>query len=224
MLRVEGPSQRLKEIGAEEVAGYIKKRVRAPVSGRIVLEAVESLKVERGVEQMEIYGHPRQVLAVVTHEFGSFVHRMEDWIPEIKEDPKYDSPEGRILQIFGISHLKDFTRRTQPRMSLSGIEGEWVFKGYFSPLEQDFSRLRKIILTIAMLPRPVLAEALEKKHFLLISGRVGISEGKIVEEPTIASITEGLREIYVEEFRAFQEDWKAGKGETDMPVVVFQRH
>lgn len=229
---IEGATELIRDIGAEELAEYISKRTGANVRGGLVQEAFKPPTVEQVVGEVEILGLPRQVLAIVTHELKVIdpeKYRMMDWIPEVRQNPGYRNSEAqKILKAFGIAHLENFTRgnllfpqRAPTKMYFSGIGGEWIFEKGYLHFSDTFGRLKKTLWAIAMLPKPVLEEALKKRHFLLVSEQIKDPSYVGEPKPTIASITKGLREVLVEDFSYNIGDYKKGQIETDTPVVVF---
>jgi len=231
-----------KDIGAEELAEYIAKKTGVEVKGGVVWEAFKPPRVEQNVGEIEILGSPRPTLAIVTHELQlNPEYRMMNWIPQVKESPSsYLSPEGGILKAFGITHLENFrylgykseiiselcdffgkpySIMSPTRMRLEGIEGLWIFEDY--DRKYTFGRLRETLWAIAMLPKPVLEEALKKRHFLLVSEQMERS-GEDGTGLTIASITKGFDRIVVEDFSSFKGNYREGEIEVKTPVVLFR--
>lgn len=231
-------------IEAERVARHIDKHVAREtgkernIIGEIVWDAFyKQPKVGKGVEQVEIYGQSRPVLAIVTH--GLQVEpeqRMMYWIPLTNKNPRAGTPENEILRAFGIYSLENFRRtrvgpllpaEDQTRMSFyhRSVNEEWMFYGYDRNLSSDFEDLRETLWVIAMLPDSVIKEALERKHFLLVSKQID-RDGEDSEESklTIASVTKGLNKILVENFQYKTDAYQRGEIEENTPVALFYHY
>lgn len=202
---IEGVPELIRDIGAEELAGSISLRARVEeIDGKVVQAAFQLPKVDlENLGEVKVEGYPSfPVLAIVTHEFkisDPGHRRMMDWIPQAKLAIGGRGSDGEILEAFGVARLENFEYLggkfhlgsiPPTRMRLEENLGEeWIFEGYDRRDEKSFSHLKETLWAVAMLPCWVLEKALDKRHFLLMSEKIGNGEG--VKKRNIASITRG---------------------------------
>lgn len=224
-------------IGVEVLSDYLKKARGIEIAPSSVSTAISSLEVDQDAETVKVCEIERRALAIVTHRWN--MHnpeaRMMNWIPRMEKSPPYDTPARHILSTFGIVELDNFeylgsrvwVRKPIPAtvMSLSG--NKWIFEGYYRESQKSFSRLRETIWAIAMLPKSVVEEALNERHFLLVSEMIKEAEGNGEGQITaMAAITKGFDRVLVEDFSggAAIKNYQEGYLERETPVVVLRYH
>jgi len=238
MSPIERSSEFMKDLGGQALSRDLKQVRDLDISPSLVSSALSSLKVDQEAESVAVYGIKRRALAIVTHEWDirNPKARMMNWIPEVKKSPPYDTSERNLLTAFGIFGLSDFenlggklmVRKPIPEAAMILLDHRWIFEGYDRQSGGSFSRLRESLWAIAMLPKSVVENALNKGHFLLINEEVEKDaedqEGKIM---AIAAITKGFDRILVEDF--FEAGWAKQRyqentldSERETPVIVMR--
>ena len=224
--------QPIKEKKAEALAELIGQRTTYSPGARDVEAAFIPPKIEKRVEEIPSFLNrvPFNILAIVTHEYkpkgttSSF--QMMNWIPGFEGGgwPTSDNLDAKIWSAFGISAVRfldlawvrgDRDEGPKTTLDLRELELPFVF-GYNRGSREGYERLKETIWAIAMLPEPILSEALDRRHFLLIS------HSEVEQRSVIASITGGTLQISVEDLYPVIGKYKRGEIESDTPVVLFR--